>query len=158
LLKADRPSLKTVHSQVLQKVTERVDLAFKAFFRRVRAGEAQGGYPRFKGKGRYDSITYPQYGNGVRLDGTILRLSKLGSVKVILHRPVEGQIKTVTLRRSATLKWYACFSVQTQPQPLTASQTAIGVDIGLASFATLSNGEKIANPRFFRQDAIRVNV
>src|SRR5262245_57292635 len=77
LLKVTRPSLKLVHSQVLQNVTERVDLAFKAFFGRVKAGEQDPGYPRFKGKGRYDSLTYPQYGNGVRLDGERLILSKI---------------------------------------------------------------------------------
>ena len=66
--KAERPSLKIVHSQVLQNLQVRVDLAFKAFFRRVKADE-EPGYPRFKGSGRYDSITYPQYGNGARLEG-----------------------------------------------------------------------------------------
>src|SRR5262245_8933930 len=85
LLKNTRTSLKLVHSQVLQNVTERVDLAFKAFFRRVKAGEQEVGYPRFKGKGRYDTLTYPQYGNGVRLDGEVLILSKVGAVRVVLH-------------------------------------------------------------------------
>jgi putative transposase len=150
--KAERPSLKLVHSQVLQNVQVRVDLAFKAFFRRVKQAADDPGYPRFKGFGRYDSITYPQYGNGVRLQGSTLILSKIGSVKVILHRPVEGQIKTVTIRRSATGKWYASLSVEATPQPLAPSQTALGVDVGLSSFATLSNGEKIANPRFFRSE------
>src|SRR3990172_2978878 len=79
--------LNKVHSQVLQDVTMRVDLAFQAFFRRVKAGE-EPGYPRFKGKGQYDSLTYPQYGNGVALNENVLRLSKLGDVKVVLHRPV----------------------------------------------------------------------
>jgi putative transposase len=150
--KADRPSLKLVHSQVLQNVQVRVDLAFKAFFRRVKAGEQEGGYPRYKGFGRYDSITYPQYGNGVRLEGNTLLVSKIGSMKVILHRPVEGKIKTVTIRRSATGKWYASLSVETSAQPLAPDSSAVGVDVGLASFATLSNGEKIANPRFFRSE------
>ncbi|NCC35516.1 MAG: transposase [Chloroflexia bacterium] len=150
--KADRPSLKLVHSQVLQNVQVRVDLAFKAFFRRVKAGESEVGYPRFKGFGRYDSITYPQYGNGVRLQGNTLILSKIGSVNVILHRPVEGQIKTVTIRRAATGKWYASLSVETSPRPLAPDNSAVGVDVGLDSFATLSNGEKIANPRFFRAE------
>ncbi len=149
--KTERPSLKIVHSQVLQHVQVRVDLAFKAFFRRVKAGENPG-YPRFKGFGRYDSITYPQYGNGARLDGNRLILSKIGTVRVNLHRPVEGRIKTVTLRRSATDAWFVSFSVETEPKPLEQSATAIGVDVGLESFATLSNGEKIANPRFFRHE------
>jgi putative transposase len=149
--KVDRPSLKLVHSQVLQNVQVRVDLAMGAFFRRVKAGEDPG-YPRFKQFGRYHSITYPQYGNGVRLDSSTLILSKIGSVKVILHRPVDGQIKTVTLRRSSTGKWFVSFSVETSPQSLAPDSSAVGVDVGLESFATLSNGEKIANPRFFRSE------
>jgi putative transposase len=149
--KAARPDLSRVHSQVLQNIHVRVDLAFKAFFRRVKAGEDPG-YPRFKQFGRYDSITYPQYGNGVRLEGNTLLLSKIGSVNVNLHRPVEGQIKTVTLRRSSTGKWFVSLSVIVSPQPLERDSSAVGVDVGLESFATLSNGEKIANPRFFRSE------
>src|SRR6266498_3539080 len=116
--KETRPSLKLVHSQVLQNVTQRVDLAFQAFFRRVKEGADDPGYPRFKGYGRYDSITYPQYGNGVQLDGNDLVVSKIGRVKVVWHRPVEGEIKTVTLRRSRTGKWYAGFSVEVEPTRL----------------------------------------
>src|SRR5436309_3029269 len=86
--KKTRPSLKRVHSQVLQNVQVRVDLAFKAFFRRLKAG-IDAGYPRFKHFGRYDSITYPQYGNGARLEGNRLILSKIGAVLINLHRPVE---------------------------------------------------------------------
>jgi putative transposase len=144
--------LKLVHSQVLQNVTERVELAFKAFFRRVKAGEAEVGYPRFKGRGRYDSITYPQYGNGVRLDGDRLILSKVGAVHVVLHRPVEGTPKTVTLTRARTGKWYACFSCEAETNPLPATDAVVGVDVGLSSFATLSTGDEIENPRFYRRD------
>ncbi|MCG8347166.1 MAG: transposase [Chloroflexales bacterium] len=153
LLKELRSSLKLVHSQVLQNVTERVDLAFKAFFRRVKAGEEEVGSPRFKGLGRYDSMTYPQYGNGVCLAGDRRILSKVGSVHVVLHRPVEGTPKTVTLTRSCTGKWYACFSCEGEPQALPPTGEVVGVDSGLASFATLSNGEEVANPRFYRRDA-----
>jgi putative transposase len=152
LLKVTRPSLKLVHSQVLQNVTERVDLAFKAFFRRVKAGEPDVGYPRFKGFGRYDSLTYAQYGNGVRQQGDRLILSKVGAVHVVLHRPLEGTPKTVTLRRSRTGKWYACFSCEVQTKPFAATDQACGVDVGLTWFATLSNGEQIDNPRFYRKD------
>jgi putative transposase len=152
VLKDTRPSLKLVHSQVLQNVTERVELAFNAFFRRVKAGESEVGYPRFKGKGRYDSITYPQYGNGVRLDGERLILSKVGAVHVVLHRPLEGTPKTVTITRSRTSKWYACFSCEVEAHPLPLSDEGVGVDVGLASFATLSTGDEIANPRFYRRD------
>jgi putative transposase len=149
LWKKEHPELNRVYSQVLQDVSMRVDLAFKAFFRRVKAGEDPG-YPRFKGKGRYDSFTYPQY--GFKLDGDRLHLSKIGDVKIVLHRPVEGTIKTLTIRRSSTGKWYACFSVEYDPSPVRQNNGEIGIDVGLESFATLSNGEKIENPRFFRTD------
>ncbi|MBT9173879.1 MAG: hypothetical protein DDT21_02285 [Syntrophomonadaceae bacterium] len=153
--KLERPSLKTVHSQVLQNVNVRVDLAFQAFFRRVKVGETPG-YPRFKGYGRYDSMTYPQYGNGVRLDGNVLILSKLGNVKVELHRELCGTPKTVTVRRSSTGKWFVTFACECDVQPLPNEQKVIGIDVGLSTFATLSNGEKIDNPRFFKaeQDAL----
>lgn len=149
LWKKEHPELSGVYSQVLQDVSMRVDLAFKAFFRRLKSGEKPG-YPRFKGKGRYDSFTYPQY--GFKLDGDRLHLSKIGDVKIVLHRPIEGTIKTLTIRRSATGKWYACFSVEYAPSPAPRKETAVGIDVGLESFATLSNGEKIENPRFFRTD------
>ena len=148
-LKKQRPSLASVHSQVLQNVAVRIDLAFKAFFRRVKAGEKPG-YPRFRGKGRYDSFTFPQ--SGFSLNGNILRLSKIGNVKVVLHRPVEGNIKTCTIKRSSTDKWYVMFSCEWEPTPLPENNEAVGIDVGLHSFATLSTGEHIENPRFFRQE------
>jgi putative transposase len=150
--KLTRPALKRVHSQVLQNISVRVDLAFQAFVRRVNAGANAVGFPRFKGVGRYDSLTYPQYGNGVRLDGDRLILSKVGAVHVVLHRPVEGTPKTVTLTRSRTGKWFACFSCVTEAEPLEPTGKVVGVDVGLSSFATFSDGQKIANPRFYRRD------
>ena len=150
--KLTRPALKLVHSQVLQNISVRVDRAFHAFFRRVKAGAKKVGFPRFKGFGRYDSITYPQYGNGVRLEGERLMLSKVGAVHVVLHRPVEGTPKTVTLTRSRTGKWFACFSCETEAAPLPPTGNVVGVDVGLSSFATFSDGQKIDNPRFYRRD------
>ena len=150
--KAQRPTLKLVHSQILQNISQRVHLAFEAFFRRVKAKEAEGGYPRFKQFGRYDSMTFPQYGNGVRLDHDRLLLSKVGAVHVVLHRPIEGTPKTVTLTRSRTGKWYAAFSCETGAHPLPPISSVVGVDVGLASFATLSDETKIDNPRFYRRD------
>ena len=150
--KQDRPELKQVYAQILQNVQVRVDLTLKAFFRRVKSGEAPG-YPRFKGKDRYDSFTYPQAEKGgFKFAGDSLHLSKIGDVRVVLHRPIEGTIKTCTVRRSSTGKWYVCFSVEYEPSPAPRKETVVGIDVGLESFATLSNGEKIENPRFFRTD------
>jgi putative transposase len=150
-LKAARPSLTAVHSQVLQNVAVRIDLAFKAFFRRVKAGE-EPGYPRFRGQERYDSFCYPQAPSGCQLNGDRLALSGIGTVKVVLHRPLEGQPKTVCIRRSPTGKWYVTFSCEGESTPLPASPELVGVDVGLHSFATLSTAERVENPRFFRRE------
>jgi putative transposase len=107
-LKRERPSLATVHSQVLQNVAVRVDLAFRAFFRRVREGEKDPGYPRFRDKGRYDSFCFPQ--SGFKVVGERVRLSRIGDVKAILYRPIEGDIKMCCVRRTSTGKWFVTFS------------------------------------------------
>ncbi|HEY7341864.1 MAG TPA: RNA-guided endonuclease TnpB family protein [Ktedonobacterales bacterium] len=158
-LKAARPALATVQSQVLQNVAVRIDLAFQAFFRRVRVRTGEGGktpgYPRFRGTGRYDSITYPQVPVGCKLDAEArrLRLHGVGLVKIILHRPLEGTPKTATITRSSTGKWYVCFSCEcAAPSPLPETRRRVGIDVGLTTFATLSDGQKIANPRFFRSE------
>jgi putative transposase len=143
--------LQNVHSQVLQNVVMRVDLAYQAFFRRVKAGE-EPGYPRFKGKGRYRSLTYPQYGNGVRLEGHTLTLSKIGAIRVKLHRPVEGQIKTVTLQKCGD-KWHVSFSCEVEAKPLPLNANAVGVDLGLKTFAVFSDGKHIQRQRWMKRDA-----
>ena len=147
-LKKGRQTLKSVHSQVLQNVAIRIDLAFQSFFRRVKNGEKPG-YPRFKGRGWYDSITYSQVGFEVK--DNRLNLSKIGSIKIKLHRSISGIIKTCIIRRQRD-KWYACFTCEVKPKPLKESKKAVGIDVGLETFATLSNGKKIENPRFFKTD------
>jgi putative transposase len=151
-MKREKSELKGVHSQVLQNVATRIDLAFKAFFRRCKAGEKPG-YPRFRGRSRYDSITYPQYGNGAKInpDGS-LQLSKIGRVKMVYHRPIEGTPKTITIRRSATGKWYATITCEWEPTSLSPNDKQVGIDVGLNYFAVLSTGEHIDNPRFFRTE------
>jgi putative transposase len=154
-LKAERPQLGSVQSQVLQNVAVRIDLAFQAFFRRVREGAKEPGYPRFRGKGRYDSITFPQLPVGCNLDVDTrrLRVMNVGQVKIVLHRPLEGTPKTATIRRSSTGKWYISFSCEcVEPSPLPDTGQQVGIDVGVKTFATLSTGQEIANPRFFRQE------
>jgi putative transposase len=148
-LKKDNASLGMVHSQVLQDVAVRIDLAFKAFFRRVKAGDKPG-YPRFRGTGWYDSFTYPQSGYSISMD--TITLSKIGVIKAVIHRPIEGKMKTCIVRRTSTGKWFVSFSCEVEDKPLPESNEAVGIDVGLESFATLSTGESIANPRFFRTD------
>lgn len=154
VLKAEHPALAGVQSQVLPNVAVRIDLAFKAFFRRCAAGETPG-YPRFRGKGRYDSLTFPQVPVGCKLDveARRLRIMNVGLVKVVLHRSLEGTPKTATIRRSSTGKWYVSFSCERdEPSPLSATGQQVGIDVGLKTFATLSTGDQVPNPRFFRQE------
>ena len=149
--KVEKPELIEVHSQVLQNVQARVDLAFQAFYRRVKAGQTPG-YPRFRGRGRCDSFTFKQ--SGFSICENKLVLSKIGAVKIVLHRPMEGQVKTLTVRRDRVGNWYACFSCEVPEHPLSNCESVVGVDVGLESFITLSNGEKVGNPRFFRKDEL----
>ncbi len=156
LMKKQRPEFTQVYSQVLQQVAVRVDLAFKAFFRRVKERAKTGekaGFPRYKGQNRYDSITYPQFSNGCRLDDKGLRLGKIGCIRIVQHRPLEGMPKSCTLRRTATGKWFVTIScdIGTAPEKTDAGP-AVGIDVGLDNFAMFSDREKIANPRFFRKE------
>ncbi len=149
-LKAACPEYAEVHSQVLQDVLLRLDRTFQAFFRRVQAGETPG-YPRFQGRNRYTSFTYPQFGNGAVLDGGVLSLSKIGRRPIRLHRPLQGTPKTVAIRREAD-GWYACIScadVPTEPLPATGKET--GIDVGLKVFLITADGQVVENPRHYRK-------
>ena len=139
-LKKTDEQYQSVFSQVLQDTVKRVDKSFKNFFRRVKAGEKKAGYPRFKSARRYDSFTYPQSGFKLSKDSKKLSLSKIGDVKIKLHRPIEGKIKTVTIRRQAD-GWFACFSCEVEPNPLPSTGKMVGVDVGLENFAITSDGE-----------------
>lgn len=149
-LKVERPSLEDVYSQVLQNVAIRLDLAFKAFFRRVKSGEKPG-YPRFRGKDRYNSFTFPQPPQGCCLENNRLKISKVGCIKIKTHRPIEGTVKTVSVRKTSTGKWYVSFSCEVEIKKLPKKSSSVGIDLGLHSFATLNDGESIDNPRFFRK-------
>jgi putative transposase len=150
-IKETRPEYEAIYSQVLQEVLHRVDKAFQAFFRRVKAGQPPG-YPRFKSRLRYDSLTYPQSGFGIDEQGK-LALSKIGHLKMVQHRPCKGVVKTCSIIRSATGKWYVVFSCdEVEPDPVPPSDEHVGIDVGLKVFAYLSTGEYIDNPRFFRQE------
>ena len=150
VLKERVPELNDVHSQVLQNVAVRIDLAFKAFFRRTKQG-VNPGYPRFRGHGRYDSFTYPQ--TGFRLNEESVSLSKIGKVKAVIHRPTEGIVKTCTVRKTATGKWFVSFSCEVEKNPLPVNESSVGLDSGLSSFVTFSNGEKVDNPHFFKTES-----
>ncbi|GHO64980.1 transposase [Ktedonobacter sp. SOSP1-52] len=160
-IKQERPEYREVHSQVQQDVLRRLEKAMQAFFRRVAEGHTPG-YPRYKSGSRYHSFTYVQ--SGFEILGALtshetkgkktcrLALSKIGHLKMVMHRPIHGTIKTCTIKHDGD-QWYAYFSVEQTGDPTKAihpSGEAVGIDVGITSYATLSTGEQMANPRLYR--------
>jgi putative transposase len=135
----------------------RLDRAFAAFFRRVKAGDRPG-YPRFRSARRYDSLTWDD-GWAVR-DGR-LALQGIGQIKVKWHRPLppSAAVRTATVRRVAG-RWYACFSLRLSRtlQVAAPGRPAVGLDLGIQHFATLSTGEQIAGPRAYRAASRQLRV
>jgi putative transposase len=146
-----RPEYAIIHTHLLQDVITRLDRAYRAFFRRVKAGEKPG-FPRFKGRGQYNTFTFKDAvnHNGVRLlaAGKRVKLASIGNVKVKLHRPIEGTIKQASVTLNGDGHWYISFVCDgIQPKPLPATGQSVGVDVGITTFAALSNGTMVANPR-----------
>lgn len=155
-IKESCPEYKDIYAQVLQNVLWRVNRVYDAYFRRIQEGEKPK-LPRFRGTSRYDSFTYPQSlvnsragtRGGFYFETGRLRLSKIGAIKFKQHRPIEGEIKTLTIKREAN-KWYAIFACVTNAKPLVPCNKAVGLDMGIESFVATSDGEFFNNPRYFR--------
>jgi len=144
-----------LYSQVAQDVFIRLDLAIKAKIRRKKAG-VSGGFPRFKSIDRVKSLHYPQ--SGFSLNGKKLKVTPFGEINIKLHRPVDGAIKTLTLKKEATGKWYAILTAQTDAKSVPKNTWGqVGIDLGLINFAVLSDGTTIRNPRHLKkhQDNLR---
>lgn len=154
--RAEDPDIAFVHYHCLHQVNERIQLAFQAFWRRCKSGENPG-YPRFKSEDRYDSFTFTDPTRGFKLIGDrTLRIHNVGDVRIKKHRPLEGTIKRLTISRDGTGIWFACFSVEVKDKVLEPNTDAIGIDVGISAFAVLSDGTRIENPRFLKQDDKRL--
>ncbi|MFG2596944.1 RNA-guided endonuclease InsQ/TnpB family protein [Streptomyces sp. NPDC048462] len=146
-----------------QATLRRLDKAFTAFFRRVKAGDKPG-YPRFRGVNWFDTVDFPRDGDGCRWNSTPhdpvtrVRFQGVGHVKVNQHRPVPGTVKTVSVKREGR-KWFVVITTeQPLPEPLPATGSNIGIDLGIASFLTDSNGTHIPNPRHARRAACKLEA
>ncbi|EFH87770.1 RNA-guided endonuclease InsQ/TnpB family protein [Ktedonobacter racemifer] len=167
-IKEERPEYREIHSQVQQDVLRRLDKAMQAFFRRVALGQIPG-YPRYKSGNRYHSFTYAQ--SGYEILGALtshdkkkkktcrLALSKIGHLKMLMHRTIKGVIKTCTIKHDGD-QWYAVFSVEQAINPTTVhpSSKTVGIDMGITSYATLSTDEQIDNPRIYRSTEQQMKV
>ncbi len=160
--KQDHPELCKPNAQMLQNVAHRVQLAFAAFFRRCKDYDdhkAEGqigrerkapGYPRLKGIGQYNSLTYTG-DRCYKVKDNRIWVSKIGDVKAVVHRLLPGKAKTCTVWVQAG-KWFACVTCEVEAQPLAPSDKKVGIDVGLQHFAATNEGEFVPNPRFFRKD------
>jgi putative transposase len=145
-------ALRQVHSQVLQDVAKRIDKAYQSFFRRVKQGETPG-FPRFKPQQQYDSFTYPQGGYAIK--GSKLQLSKIGAVKIKLHRQIEGTIKTcIIIVKNGC--YYVCFSCDVEARPLSPIVAQVGIDLGIKHLAIPSVGEPYEAPNHLNKSEWRL--
>ena len=149
-LKKTFHEFKIVGSQCLQDVLQRLDKAYKSFFQRVKQSNGKAGFPRFKSQNRYDSFTLKQA--GWKLEGRYIYIKNIGRFKLFLSRPVEGKIKTVTIRRSSTDKWLVAFSCDNVPvKEYHQTNTGVSIDVGIKHFLVDSQGNSVENPKYFRQ-------
>lgn len=138
-----------------QNILRQLDKAFQAFFRRIKQGKKPG-FPRFKGKDRFRSITFPTYGDGIKLKNSKLYIQNIGHIRIKLHRNLEGVIKTVTIKRQNE-RFYASFSCNEVPQNILPTSTKeIGIDVGIKSFAVMSDGQMIDNPKYLKQSETKL--
>ena len=157
----------SIHSQVLQDVPRRLDRAYGNFFRRTEeknnGKNIKAGFPRFKSKERYSSITYPQSGFRIMDNGHVW-LSKLGEVRMFMHRPIIGEIKTLSVKRDNVGDWFITVTADQYGDGGTERQEGgdleehhanspefmnpIGIDLGLKALITTSDGEQIEPPHF----------
>jgi putative transposase len=155
-VKTENPEYTELYSHSLQDVLKRLDKAYKAFFRRVKSGE-EAGFPRFKSRNRFRSVTYDCYGFRLRDNGR-LYATGIGEIRMFRHREIEGTPKTCNIKKDAVGDWWATITATIPDIPKRESKTAIGVDVGLKNLAMLSTGESIEPPKFLRasEDAIKI--
>lgn len=146
-----------VFSQVKQNVSDRVHKAFQNFFRRVKdPSYKKKGFPRFKS--RINSITYTQSGFKFLSDKR-LYASKIGSIPIVLHHIPKGKVKTLTIKRNRVEQWFAIFTCEVDVKPVkNTSKKEIGIDVGITSFATTSDGVFVDNPRYLIKSEKRLKL
>jgi putative transposase len=137
-----------LYSQTAQGVAHRLDRALKAKMR-MKKKEEKGGFPRFKSFFKMKSLFYPQSGFSL---GKKLKVSPFGEISIKKHREIKGKIKTLTIKRMPSGKWFAVFCAEQEQKSIRENNgIQIGIDLGLKTFAALSNGMTIANPRHLKR-------
>tara|TARA_Y100000310_G_scaffold344994_1_gene461018 strand:- start:3460 stop:4617 length:1158 start_codon:yes stop_codon:yes gene_type:complete len=136
---------KKVFTQVLQSTLRRLDVSFKRFFK-VKIKGKRIGYPRFKSENRFRSFCYPQHGFKILNDGSHIKLSKIGDIKLRYSRPTEGKIKTCIVLKDVD-QWFIIIACEQDEYNVASNKPTIGIDVGIKQLATLSDGNIIGNPK-----------
>jgi putative transposase len=141
--------LREMDSQSLQQTLRDLENAYQLFFRRARNGDKKKGFPKFKSR-KTDTPRFRIPQRVVFQDASV-SVPKIGLIRMVVHRPLEGVTKSATFKRDACGHWYISLVVEQQQQPKVDRpvRTHIGVDVDLKSLAVLSNGETIDNPRWY---------
>ena len=150
IIQEDKKYLK-LYSQTRCEIEYRLIKAYQNFFRRVKEGNKKAGFPRFRSRERYKSITYPQDNGSFSIKKGRLRVSRIGTMRIELHRKVEGTIKTLAIKREGK-DYYAVFTTINEIKVPEVNDTApVGIDLGLNSFVAMSDGTKIGKPKFAKK-------
>ena len=149
-----------LYSQTRCEIEYRLFKAYSNFFRRCKEGKGKKGFPRFRSRNRYKSLTYPQDNGSFGIERIKkkdrLRVSRIGTMKIELHRKIEGTIKTLSIKREAG-NYYAIFTTVKEINPPKIKDTKpVGIDMGLNSFIAISDGTKIEKPKFVKRRAKRI--
>jgi putative transposase len=150
IIQKDKKYLK-LYSQTRCEIEFRLLKAYQNFFRRIKEGNKKTGFPRFRSRDRYKSITYPQDNGSFSIRKGRLRVSRIGTMPIDLHRKIEGTIKTLAIKRKWK-KYYAVFTTINEIKvPEVKNTNPVGIDLGLDSFIAVSDGTKIQKPKFMQQ-------
>ena len=142
--------LSAVNSQILQDVLSRLDKTFLSFFKRLKNGQTPG-YPRFKGRGQYNSFTDPFFAHQAKqVTGRKIWCAGVGLLKMFYDRPIQGKAKIATFIRRAD-GWFVSIVCEVELETLPATGESVGIDLGIEAFATLSTGERIENLRHIKK-------
>ena len=150
-LRLENPKLNLVYSKVLQMVNYTLWSSIKGLSASKKNGRKIG-HVRFKGYGWYKTMNYNQSGFKLDQDHSLLRLSKIGDIKIKMHRKIQGCIKAILIKREGR-QWFAIVQADQDPGPLPETGESIGLDVGLKSFVVDTDGNSVENPRFAEKSA-----
>ena len=154
-LKKENPELRNVYSKVLQMVNYQLWSNMRALSRLKKNGKKIGKL-RYKKKGRFKTMNFNQSGFSIDAKHNRISLSKIGSIKVKIHREIDGKVKGIWIKKYPSGKWYAIVQVETEPEELPKTGKAVGIDVGIKHFLTDSDEKRIENPKFYEKTLRRI--